>query len=152
MGLKYARSVSSIIAKPADVLFWLSQDYTRRLEWDKYLCEAYLLGGHEAAAVGIESHCKNRRGAVLVSKYISFCPPTHAAVQMTKGPWILSNFGGTWRFRPLPDGKAEVRFIYNFKARPALLGWLVEPLIAAFYRRDMRRRLNAFREWAQAIE
>lgn len=46
-------SVSSIIAKPADVLFWLSQDYTRRLEWDKYLCEAYLLGGHETAAVGI---------------------------------------------------------------------------------------------------
>jgi len=145
-------SASSIIAKPADMLFWLSQDYTRRLEWDKYLCEAYLLGGHEAAAVGIESHCKNRRGSVLVSKYISFSPPTHAAVQMTKGPWILRNFSGTWRFKPLPDGKTEVLFIYNFKARPALLGWLVEPLIAAFYRRDMRRRLDALREWTQAIK
>lgn len=145
-------SVSSIIAKPTAVLFWLSQDYARRLEWDRYLCEAYLIGGHQTAAVGIKSHCKNRSGSVIESKYISFSPPTHAAVLMTKGPWILSNFGGTWRFKPLQDGKTEVCFIYNFKARPALLGWIIEPLIAVFYRRDMQRRLDAFTKWAQAIE
>lgn len=54
--------VSSKIAMPADALFWLSQDYTRRLEWDQYLCEAYLLGGHGTVAVGIESYCKNQGG------------------------------------------------------------------------------------------
>jgi ribosome-associated toxin RatA of RatAB toxin-antitoxin module len=143
-------TVSTVIAKPAESLFWLSQDYTRRLEWDEYLAEAYLLDKHKVAAVGVESFCKSRSGAVLVSKYIAFAPPTRAAVQMTKGPWVLRSFGGTWRFKAMQDGRTEVRFIYNFKARPLLLRWLLEPLIASIYKRDMQRRLNAFKNWAQA--
>ena len=147
--LKMRVAVSSIIEKPIERLFWMSQDYTRRLEWDVYLSEAYLLGGQKVAAIGVESLCKNRGGSVLISKYLSFCPPTHAAVQMTKGPWVLSQFSGTWRFKALPHEKTEVRFIYNFKVRPFVLRWLLEPLIAAFYRRDMQRRLEAFKSWAQ---
>jgi ribosome-associated toxin RatA of RatAB toxin-antitoxin module len=142
-------SVSSIVAKPAETLFWLSQDYSRRLEWDKYLAEAYLVGHPSSAAVGVESFCKNRSGSVLVSKYISFSPPTHAAVQMTSGPWVLSKFGGTWRFDQLDERSTQVRFIYNFKARPAALKWLLEPLIGTLYRRDMQRRLAAFKRWAE---
>ncbi len=141
--------VSCVIARPADVVFWLSQDYKRRLEWDPYLSEACLLGGHENAAVGADSYCKNHRGSVLASRHIPFSPPTHAAVQMTKGPWGLSSFGGTWRFQPLPDSRTQVRFIYHFRTRPAFLRWLAEPLIAAIYRRDMQRRLDTFSQWAQ---
>ena len=147
--LKMRVAVSSIIEKPIEQLFWMSQDYTRRLEWDVYLSEAYLLDGQKLAAIGVKSLCKNRSGSVLISKYLSFCPPTHAAVQMTKGPWVLSKFSGTWRFKALPHEQTEVRFIYNFKVRPFVLRWLLELLIAAFYRRDMQRRLNAFKSWAQ---
>lgn len=144
-------TVSTIVAKPAETLFWLSQDYTRRLEWDVYLAEAHLLGGHTAAKVGVESFCKSKSGSVLVSRYISFAPPTHAAVKMTRGPWVLRSFGGTWRFRAIDAGHTEVRFIYNFKVRLAYLRWLLEPLIAIHYRADMRRRLNAFKLWAQEL-
>ena len=144
-------TVSTIIAKPAEMLFWLSQDYARRLEWDVYLKEVYLLGGHTAAAVGVESYCKSKRGSILVSRYISFSPPTHAAVEMTRGPWVLRSFGGTWRFRVIDAGHTEVRFIYNFKVRLAYLRWLLEPLIAIHYRADMRRRLKAFKHWAREL-
>lgn len=140
-------SVSSVVAKSAETLFWMSQDYARRLEWDKYLSEAYLIGPHSAAMLGVESFCKNKSGLILVSKYIAFSPPTHAAVQMIKGPWVLSDFSGTWRFTKLADGNTEVRFIYNFKARPFLLAWLLEPIIGVIYKRDMQRRLNAFKAW-----
>lgn len=142
-------SVSVTVARSAETLFWLSQDYTRRLEWDKYLSEAYLLGSATAAAAGVESFCKNRSGSVLVSRYISFSPPSHAAVQMISGPWVLSKFGGTWRFDGIDKRCTRVRFIYNFKARPAALGWLIEPIIGRLYRRDMRRRLTAFKRWAE---
>jgi hypothetical protein len=143
-------SVSSTIERPAEALFWLSQDYSRRLEWDRYLSEAYLLGNHTVAAVGVESFCRNRSGSVLVSKYISFSPPTHAAVQMTSGPWVLSKFGGTWRFEILAANRTKVRFIYNFKVRPTMLKWFLEPLISIVYRRDMKRRLEAFKQWAES--
>ena len=142
-------SVSSIVARSAEELFWMSQDYKRRLEWDVYLSEAYLLDNKSVAAPGVESFCKSKGGSVLVSRYISFSPPTHAAVQMTKGPWVLAKFSGTWRFASLPDGRTEVRFIYNFKVRPVLLRWLLEPIVGALYRRDMRRRLKAFKTWSE---
>ncbi|CAM3503679.1 type II toxin-antitoxin system RatA family toxin [Paracidovorax anthurii] len=143
-------SLACTVARPREALFRLSQDYTRRLEWDIYLSQAHLLGEQEAARVGAECFCKSRSGTVLVSRYITFAPPGHAAVQMVRGPWVLRSFGGTWRFRALGADRTEVRFIYHFTARPALLAWLLEPLIAAFYRRDMRRRLAAFRHWAEA--
>jgi hypothetical protein len=137
------------ISRPAEAVFWLSQDYGRRLEWDTYLTEAHLVGDLALPGVGTESYCRSRGGAVMVSRYISFAPPSHAAVTMVQGPWILRTFGGTWRFHTLPDGGTEVRFIYHFTVRPTVLRWLVEPIVAAVYRRDMRSRLGAFKDWAE---
>lgn len=139
---------SVLVAKPAERVFMLSQDYERRLAWDNYLSEAHLLGGAKVAAVGVESHCKSRGGSVMVSKYIAYSPPSHAAVEMVQGPWIFSRFGGTWRFREV-SGATEVQFIYNFKVRPGWLRWLLEPIIGALYRRDMQRRVEAFKTWAE---
>jgi ribosome-associated toxin RatA of RatAB toxin-antitoxin module len=145
------RIVSSTqVSRSADALFALSQDYAHRLEWDTYLSEARLLGQAPGAAIGVESYCKSRSGLVMVSKYISYAPPTHAAVEMTRGPWLLRTFGGTWRFHPLGPQLTEVRFIYNFKTRPRWLAWLLEPVMGAAYRRSMARRLHAFKAWAES--
>jgi hypothetical protein len=143
-------TIKTIIDKPAEKLFWLSQDYTRRLDWDSYLVEANLLHNKTQAAIGVESFCKNKSGSVLISRYISFSPPTHAAVEMTRGPWILAKFGGTWRFNALADNLTEVRFIYNFKCRPSVLRWLLEPIVGLLYKRDMQRRLVAFKSWSES--
>lgn len=144
------RVISSVIvSKPAQALFDLSQDYTRRLEWDTYLSEACLLGNASQAAVGVESHCRSRSGRVMVSKYISYSPPTHAAVEMVRGPRFLRQFGGTWRFRQVGATTTEVKFIYNLKVRPTALRWLLEPIAALLYRQSMQRRANAFKAWAE---
>jgi ribosome-associated toxin RatA of RatAB toxin-antitoxin module len=144
------RVVSSVlVGKPADLLFELSQNYARRLEWDTYLSEAYLLGSAREASLGVESHCKSRSGRVMVSRYIAYSPPTHAAVEMVHGPWPLQQFGGTWRFRKAGPTTTEVQFIYNFKLRPAALRWLLEPVVALLYGRSMQRRANAFKRWVE---
>lgn len=142
--------VSTVVHKSAESLFWLSQNYERRLEWDVYLSEACLLNHHMEAEVGVESFCKNKSGSSLTSRYIAFSPPTHATVVMTRGPWLLKTFAGTWRFRETLPGDTEVRFLYNFKCRPSILCWLIEPIVAFIYRRDMRRRLRAFKQWSEA--
>ncbi|GAA3928224.1 type II toxin-antitoxin system RatA family toxin [Luteimonas lutimaris] len=140
---------SAVVARPANDLFALSQDYRRRLEWDTYLSEAFLVGQADSAAVGVESYCKSRSGAVMVSTYISYSPPTHAAVEMVSGPRILRRFSGTWRFRQLGPAASEVKFIYNFELRPRLIAWAFQPLVGALYRRSMDRRLQAFKAWAE---
>lgn len=144
--------ISALVARPVAKLFDLSQDYSRRLEWDTYLSEARLVGGATQAAVGVESCCKSRSGAVMVSRYISFSPPTHAAVEMVSGPMLFQQFGGTWRFRSTSADVTEVRFIYNFKVRAWALRPILEPLIAALYRRNMARRIEAFKQWAENVD
>ena len=143
-------TTSIVVSRPANELFSLSQDYARRLEWDSYLCEAFLLDGALQADIGVRSHCKNRTGAVMVSRYISYAPPTHAAVEMVSGPWLLERFGGTWRFRQESSDLTKVEFIYNFRARPRFLRWLIEPVIAMIYRRSMERRASSFKAWTEA--
>lgn len=143
-------TVSGEIRRSQSDLFDLSQNYDRRMEWDSYLSEAYLLNGATAADTGIDSFCKSTSGAVLISRYVSYKPPVVAAVTMTQGPAILQRFSGSWRFKPLAPNLTQVTFTYNFKTRPAWLRWLIEPVVAYFYRRDMVRRLAAFKAWAEA--
>jgi ribosome-associated toxin RatA of RatAB toxin-antitoxin module len=140
----------AVVNRPAEVLFKLSQDYDRRLEWDNYLSEAYLLEKAREPGIGVKCHCKSRSGTVLVSRYISFSPPTHAAVEMVQGPFMLQRFGGTWRFRQIAEQLTEVRFIYNIKVKPRILNWLLGPLVVFLYWRNMQRRLSAFKVWAES--
>jgi hypothetical protein len=141
-------TVSTMSPCDADSLFRLSQDYSRRLEWDDYLVEAKLLGPGEVAAVGVDVHCRNRRGQVMVSRYVSYKPPLVAAVSMVKGPAILASFTGSWRFVVQPDGTTRIVFTYNFRTSPWWLGPVIEPLVAWVYKRQMQRRIDAFARWA----
>lgn len=143
-------SVCEIVLRDAEFLFALSQDYGQRLEWDSFLTEAYLIGNASAAGIGVDSFCRNRSGAGMVSRYISYKPPHVAAVTMIKGPWILARFSGSWNFKQSAPGQSMVSFTYNFKTRPVFLRWLLEPMVARLYRKDMRQRLAAFKAWAEA--
>ena len=46
------------IAQPQEVVFDLTQNYTKRLEWDPYLSEAYLMKNATEPAVGVDAYCK----------------------------------------------------------------------------------------------
>jgi ribosome-associated toxin RatA of RatAB toxin-antitoxin module len=68
---------------------------------------------------------------------------------MTQGPGLLRSFSGTWEFHAAPDGGTDVRFVYNFRLRPAWLRPLLEPLVARVFRSQMQRRLAAFQRWSE---
>lgn len=142
-------SVSRTVGVDRRRLFTWSQDYGRRLVWDSFLTDAYLLDGM-TADVGIDAFCRSTTGATMVSRYISYQPPQVAAVEMVDGPKVLARFSGSWNFTERTPGSTDVKFTYHFRARPAWLRWLVEPLIGAFYLVHTRRRLDAFKRWAEA--
>jgi ribosome-associated toxin RatA of RatAB toxin-antitoxin module len=143
--------VQTHVAGAPETLFALSQDYARRREWDSFLAEAYLLHGAGQAGLGVESFCKSRGGSVMISRYVSYRPPRVAAVTMVQGPALLRSFSGTWEFGASVRGGTDVRFIYNFRLRPALLRPVLEPIVGRIYRSQMRRRLAAFRRWAEGM-
>jgi hypothetical protein len=126
-------------------LFGLSQDYDRRLEWDPFLRSADLLGAREAG-VGVRALCVARSGWAMETEYVSFNPPRAAAVKMTRGPWFLSEFAGSWRFEEIGPGRTRVGFRYSLRARPRALSWLLGPVLARSFARDTQARLRALKE------
>jgi ribosome-associated toxin RatA of RatAB toxin-antitoxin module len=137
------------IACPQETLFDLTQDYTRRLEWDPYLIEARLLHGAEKAAVGVEAFCKNRSGSGMVTRYITFNRPIVAAVTMTEGPRILERFSGAWNVRALDTHRSTLTFTYNFTLRGGALGKLLTPIASQVFSRDMKLRMQAIKSFVE---
>src|SRR3954464_5723290 len=104
---------SIVIAAPADELFALTQDYARRLQWDPFLKSAELMDGAAAAGVGVRAYCVARSGLGMETESSSFTPPRTTAVKMTRGPWLIDSFAGSWHFEEAAGGKTLVKFCYN---------------------------------------
>ena len=136
--------VAVVEGDPAEV-FVLTQDHSRRLEWDPFLRSAELVDGAAGPAVGVRAWCVARSGLGMETEYVAFKPPRVAAVKMTRGPWILESFGGTWEFVASGAGATSVTFRYQFRMRPRWLAWLIEPVARRWFSWETRRRVIALR-------
>ena len=136
---------SIVVAAPRSVLFELTQDYTRRLEWDPFLRSAELLDGATRVAIGVRALCVSHNGASVETEYVSYNPPRVTAVKMTRGPWVMGHFAGSWRFEEIGPAKTRITFAYHLEARPRWLRWLLTPIVGWVFARDTHRRLSALK-------
>jgi hypothetical protein len=137
---------SITVAADPEALFELSQDYSRRLDWDPFLREARLVGGASAAGVGAVARCSAHNGFVMETRYVSYNPPGACAVEMTEGLWFFRSFAVSWRFEPVGPGRTEVSFAYRIVGRPRFL----TGLLALVFGRETRRRLRALKRAAES--
>jgi ribosome-associated toxin RatA of RatAB toxin-antitoxin module len=135
-----------LIHAPAEALFDLSQDYALRREWDPFVRKMRFLDGARETAVGVKVWVRAWTGLTMTVEFVSLDRPRVVAMKMLRGPWLFRLFAGTWRFVPRPDG-TEVIFHYVFRTR--WLGWLLDPLIRAVFRRDIRARLRGLKRGAE---
>jgi ribosome-associated toxin RatA of RatAB toxin-antitoxin module len=133
-----------IDASPTE-LFQLSQDYDRRLEWDPFLTSAALVGDARQPGLGVRALCVTKRGWAMETEYVSFNPPRATAIKMTRGPWFLDSFAGSWRFDELAPGRTLVGFRYSLQPWPGWLSWLLAPALTSVFARDTRKRLQALK-------
>jgi ribosome-associated toxin RatA of RatAB toxin-antitoxin module len=143
------RSLEATIEIPASpvAVFDLIHDYERRLDWDPFLREARLLDGAEAA-VGVTARCTARSafgGLSMDTVYVSFDRPRVAAVRMTRGTALLESFAATLRQDELDPGLTRVTYRFNFATRPRWLRPILDPIAAALFMRETRRRLAALK-------
>jgi len=138
------RQSIEVATEPA-LLFVLTQDYQNRLAWDPFLKAAKLLDGAKRPGVGVRVWCAARNRLGMETRYISFNPPGACAVEMTRGPWFIRSFSGSWRFDPIRPSRTRVTFTYSLVGRPALLSGLLQTVFA----RETRRRLEALKRAAE---
>ena len=132
-----------------ETLFDLTQDYGRRLEWDPYLKEARLVDA-DVAAHGARAWCVAKTtGLGMETQYVSFKRPQTAAINMTRGPFFLSRFAGSWNFKALASGQTRVVFRYHIETRPKWLQFLLMPVVGWVFARDSARRLAALKTFVE---
>jgi ribosome-associated toxin RatA of RatAB toxin-antitoxin module len=139
----FSRSIH--VQAPRAFLFHLMQDYARRLEWDPFLSAARLVNA-ETAGLGARAWCVDRAGRGMETEYVSFDPPSRVAVRMTRGPWFLDRFAGSWRYEELTAASTRVVFRYHVKTKRWLLGSFGERMIERAFARSMDERLETLKE------
>ncbi len=130
-----------------EAVFDLVHDYARRLEWDTLLRAAFVEGGG-AAGTGAVAVCSGRwlvGGWTLRTVYVSFRRGTVAAVKMVNRPPLFERWAASIRHESLGDRRSRIIYTYSFRARPAWLAFVLEPIVACAFRRETRRRLRALR-------
>lgn len=146
-GVVHAR-VSESMPASCDAVFDLLHDYGARLEWDTLLREAFVEGGG-AAGHGAIAVCRGRYlvgGLTVRTVYVSFERGVVAAVKMINHPPLFERWAASIRHDAIDDGHSRVTYTYNFRARPRWLAFVLEPILAAVFRWETRRRLRALQE------
>jgi hypothetical protein len=142
--------VSELMPAPSTVVFDVLHDYRRRLEWDTLLRAAYLEGEHVCAGKGVTSVCVGRRllgGLALRTIYVTFQRPTLAAVKMLNSPAFFGTWAASIHHEDLSAQESRVTYKFQFKAKPRLLGFILEPLMKTIFVWETRKRLRALRAY-----
>jgi ribosome-associated toxin RatA of RatAB toxin-antitoxin module len=135
-----------IINRDKEFLFDLSQDYEKRLVWDKYLAKAVLLDSNEPV-VGGKVYCEIQKGIGMTIQYITFKRPVQTAMEMIEGPFVLKNFSGSWRFIEVDKNQTKVIFRYNFKTK--CIPFILDKIVGTLLKTDLNKRLTMMKNFAE---
>ncbi len=137
---------------PPEVAFAISQTTGAvRLAWDPFIRAQHLIDA-DRPGKDVRTFTRARvggvRGFAMVSRYVSYRPPTSVGMTMERGPWFFAAFGGGWRFvARTRDGVAgtTATWKYTYRIRPRLLRFVAEPVGQRLLGREIRARIEAFR-------
>lgn len=141
--------VESRITVPVDPItaFAVSQTTGEvRLRWDPFIRSQRFLDGAAVAGKGVRTETVQRFGLRMVTRYVSYNPPTNVGMTMLEGSWFFERFGAGWRFSPAPDAPGSTLAVwrYNFTCTPRRLAPLAERIGAVVLQRDIDRRIRGF--------
>ncbi|WP_182525149.1 SRPBCC family protein [Nocardioides dongkuii] len=132
---------------PPETAFAVSQTTGEiRLLWDPFIRAQRLIDADRPGA-GVHTWTHARVGPKMVSRYVSYRPPTSVGMTMEQGPWFFATFGGGWRFTPEErDGVAGTRTVwkYTWAGKPAWLAPVADRVGSWLLGREIRARIAAF--------
>lgn len=137
-------SAEVIVPVSPEIAFAVSQTTGAiRRRWDVFIAQQQFLDGADAAGTGVRTYTKQRFGFAMVSRYVSYSPPSTVGMVMEAGPWFFEKMGGGWRFAPV-DGGTRAVWKYNFSCRPTWLAPVAERVGRRVLQREIRRRIDGF--------
>ena len=133
---------------PPDLAFAVSQTHGPvRRRWDPFIREQHFLDGADEPGVGVRTFTRSSFAGpispAMVSRYVSWRPPTSVGMTMETGPWFFARFGGGWRFQPDGEGTLAV-WKYTYEVRPTWLSRVAHPIGQWLLGREIGKRIEGF--------
>ncbi|MFZ6647093.1 SRPBCC family protein [Undibacterium sp. TJN25] len=130
-------------------VYRISQDYSVRYLWDPFPEKIEMLHGEQEIRPGTEVRVLAKSGIQMEVRFVQCRPPEVAAVTMTKGPFFLSHFAGSWTFRARADVGTLARFKYSLKMKRWALPWLSEKIASFYFRRKIIERMSGLKHYCE---
>ncbi|MFL0810933.1 MAG: SRPBCC family protein [Agarilytica sp.] len=132
----------ALIAVNRDTAYHLAQDYTRRLEWDRFAERVRYDHGRVTSEVGFAGAAHVLNPFRMMVEHVSLAVPSLIAVNMLEGPKFIGKVKTSWRFESLDECNTKVQLECDFKSRWPIVRKLIDPLLESVFKRDARNALN----------
>lgn len=136
-----------IAASPGHV-YQVSQDYSVRYEWDPFPEKIELLHGATAIERGVRVFVRAKSGLRMEVEFVQVSPVT-TAIKMTRGPFFLESFAGSWVFKSYGETGTQAKFLYSIKTRKWTCPWISEALACRYFASVVRRRLHGLKTYCE---
>ena len=133
---------------PCDVIFDVFHYQLWRVRWDSLLGATSIAGGAPCPFVGAISDVATRgvlRGLSMRTEFISYQRPKIAAARMVKHSFPFTRWAASMKHEPAADGQSVMIYTYTIETSPAMLRWLIEPLVSRIFERQTRKRFACMR-------
>ena len=132
-----------------DFVYSVSQNYSVRYKWDPFPEKIELLNGATCIEKGTKAFVVAKIGLRMEVEFVQVFPPTTAAIKMTKGPFFLEAFAGSWIFKDSSDGSTNARFVYSVKAKKWALPIVTDAIASWYFSSVVERRLNGLKLYCE---
>lgn len=138
------------IKAPIELVYEVSQDYRVRYEWDPFPENITLLHGATTIEKGTGVAIRAKSGLSMEVEFVQLQPPNTAAIKMTKGPFVLRSFSGSWLFKSLGEGETHAKFVYSIKTKWWTIPVLSEWIASRYFSSVIRSRLDGLKNYCEA--
>ena len=138
----------AINASP-EFVYSVSQDYSVRYKWDPFPEKIELLNGATSIEKGTKAFVVAKSGLKMEVEFVQVAPPTTAAIKMTKGPFFIKTFAGSWIFKAASNGSTDAKFIYSIKTKNWALPFVSDVIANWYFSSVIKRRLNGLKSYCE---
>lgn len=142
----------ALIAVDRDSAYQLAQDFTRRLEWDRFAERIRFDHGRVTSEVGFAGAAHMLNPFRMMVEQVNLVVPSMIAMNMLEGPSFIRKVKSSWRFEALDESNTKVQLDCEFKSRWPIVSALIDPMLEKIFQRDARNALNDLKKALEASQ
>ena len=121
-----------------------------RLRWDSLVEHTTVEGGGPCPYKGAVTRSRGRgpmRMLVMRTEFVSYQRPRLAAARMLGQSFPFTRWAASMKHEPAAGGGSAIIYTYTIETGPALLRWLMEPIVQRIFRRQTYKRFERMRQF-----